>query len=50
MEFSIFEGQEPSQPIFQVRATLIPCHLDFAGSLRGLYSFIYWTPRNKIEA
>lgn len=36
MTFSIFEGQEPSQLIFQVRATLSPCYLDFAGSLDGL--------------
>lgn len=39
MTFSIFEGQEPSQLIFQVRATLIPCHLDFAGFLHGVLLF-----------
>lgn len=49
MEFSIFEGQEPSQLIFQVRAPLRPCHLDFAGSLHGLL-LLYWTLRNKTEA
>ena len=36
MTFSIFEGQEPSQIIFQVIAVLDHCYLDFAGSQTGL--------------
>lgn len=36
MKFSVFEGQEPSQIIFQVMGTLDHCHLDFTGSLSGL--------------
>lgn len=36
MTFSIFEGQEASQIIFQVMTTLDHCHLNFSCSLSGL--------------
>lgn len=50
MTFSIFEGQEASQVIFQVIAPLGHCYFDFAHSHRGLYSLIYRIAGNKIEA
>lgn len=50
MTFSIFEGQEASQVIFQVMAPLDHCYLDFIGSHSGLYSLIYCIAGNKIEA
>lgn len=50
MTFSVFEGQQGSQVIFQVRAPLDHCYLDVTGSLGGLYSFIYRIAGNEIEA